>query len=1308
MHGLFRKKGWLLAGVAALVLSAISPSTAVAKPQPGAKGRGFRLFARALGAFTINRVYLGLSSTGEVGVDSSGSSVVGGGFWPKGTGDQYVFNSGLQGAGIIDPSDPTNPWHGDTTGFFFFDPKGTTQHGEEIQPVFNANNPADAGAWPAAALVPQGDANEQIFNPLLRGRVSASQGDVWWLTWDGNPSLNAGRKHPLGVLVEQRGMGWNFPSGNEDIAYFIYTFYNITSTNAADYAAVRPSMQPILLQAAAQFQALNNAKFGITLPANGYSITNFYANFSADMDVGSAGVNYSSVNVPFALGYVYQHDFAQPAGWLFDPSIFSAPLFAGVGFVGVKYLKSPVVNGVPVGLTMFSNTINGGAFGDPQNTIQLYRYVSGNINTAAGDAPCNTGNQLATKICYVNNTAPNDMRFFQSSGPLTLPPGSFGSVVVAYEFAGPVAPNPNCNGNPNCIKPGNPTVLSNPAVLNSTGANKVDSLSGYAGFTDLNADGIVQQNEMKVVPGSLLGKSLVAQAVFDNGFLLPFAPDAPQFFLIPGDNQVTVLWRPSPSEITGDPFFAIASNPIAIDPITNQPGPNALYDPNYRQFDVEGYRVYRGRVDAPNSLQLLAQFDYSGTTISDFQGQVNFTPNCAPELGVKVVQNCPAVFDPVIPGVARTVHVDIPLVGQITQVKLGQRTALGDSTAIALIADTALTGGGSRGPCAPSACPVLKDNGVPFVFVDLTPKNNFRYFYSVTAFDVNSFQSGPSSIESPRNTKSVTPVRPATNFQNTATITSHVVGRGVAMDTIVTTDPTIDPVTGKFSGRFKPADGATLGFVGQFVKTVIAAPGALAVTLDSMDLGSSYDGIANTYYVTAQSGPDITHLSVALVQTTSDATTSGSTLFDAISIDNALASRFGGNGSFKLKAQAAFTMAGNYHTETWGRGCINGAAGFTSGGGCDYNGTRWFDGPSPATNETLADPNGNNQGNSAAPAAMVSRSNAGALTGVDVIYEPHAYLTTNNTYRDFEGSLGGAARQADFNLYWGAGGKVDSVIDVTHNVPVPFDSLVMRGGWGILNSANTVPSAGSFDNRAEVSTTDFSCVQPLKSYAAVQSRIPCPGPTYVLTQTAVPGPVAIMNPTNVSVQTNAAEPTAGFALWLAGHVYSFDLTGGAVPAAGAVWSMRSYIGAVTGGNGSAGNEGPYAFFQATRDFTALGAQLQIAFNVVNQSVAPTKNDLTAVHTVPDPYYVTSAFESSTDNKVIKFVNLPIDAIIRIYSSSGVLVNLIEHHSTTFGGDETWNVRNRNNQVVASGVYFYHIEAGDARRVGRFTVVNFAQ
>jgi len=114
-------------------------------------------------------------------------------------------------------------------------------------------------------------------------------------------------------------------------------------------------------------------------------------------------------------------------------------------------------------------------------------------------------------------------------------------------------------------------------------------------------------------------------------------------------------------------------------------------------------------------------------------------------------------------------------------------------------------------------------------------------------------------------------------------------------------------------------------------------------------------------------------------------------------------------------------------------------------------------------------------------------------------------------------------------------------------------------------------------------------------------------------------------------------------------------------------------------------------------------------------VASTKNDLSRVHTVPDPYYVKSKFEASTDQKILKFVGLPQDAIIRIYSASGVLVRLLEHHggdysptSISQGSEIDWDLRNRNNQVVASGVYFYHVEAGDARRVGRFTVVNFAQ
>jgi hypothetical protein len=121
----------------------------------------------------------------------------------------------------------------------------------------------------------------------------------------------------------------------------------------------------------------------------------------------------------------------------------------------------------------------------------------------------------------------------------------------------------------------------------------------------------------------------------------------------------------------------------------------------------------------------------------------------------------------------------------------------------------------------------------------------------------------------------------------------------------------------------------------------------------------------------------------------------------------------------------------------------------------------------------------------------------------------------------------------------------------------------------------------------------------------------------------------------------------------------------------------------------------------------VGAELRLEYTVTNRLRAPTRSDLSRVHTVPDPYYVTNGFERTTESKVIQFVNLPADCIIRIYSSSGVLVSLLEHHSPDDGGSERWNVLNRNNHVVASGVYFYHIEAGDARRVGRFVVVTFA-
>ena len=1306
MHSFLRMRSALWVGFCALALSAIAAGTAEARPRPGNPNKGFRLFARPLGALVINRIYCGLASGGEICVDSTNSSTIGGGFWPKGTADQYVFNSGIQVAGIVGAG--ANPeWLGDTTGAQFFSPRGDNV-GEEFRPIFNASNPDDVANWPEAAKVPTGDASQELFNPLLRGLVSASQGDVWFLSWEGNPALAAGREHPLGILIEQRGMGFNFPAGNEDILYVIYTFYNITASDPAAYAAVRPGMKEILIEAGNRFHQLNNGRFGITIPATGYTITNFFAAFGADMDVAEAGANFASVNVPFSLGYTYEHTFSPASGWTFDPAIFSPPFFPGSGFVGVKYLKSPLdpVTGQEVGLTLFSNTINSGAFDDASNATQLWRYLSNNISVAAGDAACNTGDPRATKICYINNGQEDDMRFFQASGPLELAPGGFGSIVVAYIFAAPRAVGA-CVGPGSCdLKPGDPTRLSDPDRLLNEGANAIDSVTGYVDFRGPTVDGKVVQDSVTVLPGSLLGKALVAQEVFKNKFLLPFPPQPPEFFLIPGSNQVTVLWRASSTEANGDPFFAIASSPT-----TPEGAINPLYDPSYRNLDVEGYRVYRGRVDSPNSLQLLAQFDYSGTLISDFEGQVNPTVGCAPELAITTT--CGAAYEPIVPGTARTVHTDVPLVGPIVQVKIGDRAALATGEAILLKADTASTGreSGCLTFGAQAQCD-LRDTGVPFVYVDETARNNLRYFYAVTAFDVNSFQSGPSSIESVRNTKSITPVAPASNFQNTANVVVSMQGRGVVLDNTLPT-PTLDPATGRFSGPFPPANDFEFGLA-EFVQTLLAAPGSFTLTLDSIGLGSAYDNIPNIYYFTGASGATVTQVSLPITQDQTSITNNNFTFFTAISPDAALAQRFGGSDQFKLTAKISMNLRGNYYTNSWGRGCANAASGFAASAslgvtGCEYNGQRWFDGPSsPTANETVDDPQATHPVNLTTNLMTNGLNNAGAVTGATTVHIQHSYETVQNTYRQVEGGLGGVKRAADYNVYWGAAGLIDSVIDITHNVVVPFAPTI-GASFGVLNQAAGA-AGGSNDGRPGVLTgNDMGCVAPWNTFPVIGSAtglFACTAATpYLLSQTAVPGPVAIYDGNTANGATKAPQPGPGFILYLPGVYTIFESP---VPAQGAVWSLRDYVGSIRGGQGLAGDRGPYTFTARPRPLTATGVTLKVDYDVVNQVVAASANDLTQVHTVPDPYYVTNAFEQTTDTKVIKFVNLPAQAIIRIYSSSGVLVDLIEHNSSTLGGSEDWDARSRNNQVVASGVYFYHIEAGGARRVGRFTVVNFAQ
>ena len=1283
----------LVALVAVVGASVAEARTAPNRPR---RPRATNLFAGANLLFGVNRLLCNLTSTGEV--CSAGSSPVGGGgFWPNGTPDQYIFNSGLQFGGLVDPN-AGFAWAGDTVGSYFFDASGGQEAGEAIFGVHYSLDPADAAAWPNGAVA----RDAEIYAPGLLGLNQVSQGDAWTRYWEGNPDRGTGRPHPLGIVVDQRVMAYGFPAGNEDILYIVFTFYNVTATSASgvyNNPSIPPELQAEIGALGDRFQAVNEAKFGAGLiPDGGYTIVDAYSAFAMDADVADFNTNYATAILPFNLGITYAGDFLPEVGWQFPADIFGAPFFAAPGFVGVKYLKSPKDgSGNEVGLTMFSQHFNpnqGSGLLDPEGGNQLYRYISGHFGVT--DAACSpfTDRQvaLARRLCFLGQTQ-GDARFYQASGPFTLAPGEAQTIVVAYVQAAPlgiVQPYVGSDVLPEIPFTGD-SIFFHPEYV-----RLIDSIAGWVSASDLDGNQEITQNEVTSVPRSLLDKSITAQNIFDIGFVGPFAPEAPQFFLVPGNNTVTVVWQPSRTEDPnggGDPYFGVASDPSG-----------ALYDPNYRQFDVEGYRIYRGRTSA--ELTLIAQYDYAGTALVDFLGAVQYGDDngdglvqCAPELGLTA--DCPADLDFTGGPVSPTGHA-VSLVGDVIQIDIGQRVELASGDVLNLVADTLVTGGV---PKCVTRCPALSDGGVPFAYTDNGVRNSFSYVYAVTAFDANSLRSGPSTLESPRVTKIVTPR--VGGGQESAGNLAAMQLLGADGSVVTGTMPSIDAATGRFSGPMPPTDGFTAG-LSAFLPQVLG-DGALTVTIDSVQTGMvELDVLPGSfeptlYFMTGQGAGAPTSFVVSLaVPNNDDPDASASTAFKATNIDDDKAGRFGGDSSFALYGAVSISSPPSWRLTSWPRADINASPGNSS-----YNGPRWWAG---AANENTDDPTGGmclgspgNCGSVVAPNPL--NRTAGQIAGVD-IFHPTSYGTTpNSPGRIIEGIFATVTRAADFAVYWGAAGVVDSVMDLTHRVPVPFKPTI-GPSWGILNSSSFAGATASLmpdSSPTRLTWSDMYCVVPAPVFIGGANG--CGGAaqgTVLLQNTAVLNPMSFASSSFAGTRalTAAAATGQGFIFYLAGHYYLMQT---ATLPSSTVWFARYYAGTITG----SAAVGDFAFTPVVRPPAVPGLRAQVTYQGGAYDTT-TVVSLDNVHTVPDPYYVTNSLEITANQKFLTFVNLPSQAIIRIYSVSGVLVQVLSHNDVTDAGETTWNLRNRNNQFVASGVYFYHVETPTGQtKVGRFTVVNFA-
>ncbi|MGQ9561118.1 MAG: hypothetical protein ACUVWA_11435 [Candidatus Oleimicrobiaceae bacterium] len=95
--------------------------------------------------------------------------------------------------------------------------------------------------------------------------------------------------------------------------------------------------------------------------------------------------------------------------------------------------------------------------------------------------------------------------------------------------------------------------------------------------------------------------------------------------------------------------------------------------------------------------------------------------------------------------------------------------------------------------------------------------------------------------------------------------------------------------------------------------------------------------------------------------------------------------------------------------------------------------------------------------------------------------------------------------------------------------------------------------------------------------------------------------------------------------------------------------------------------------------------------------------LREVRVVPNPYVVTSLFDPKENVHSLKFLYLPAECTITIYSLSGVKIKELHHDDGT--GMENWDLTNEFGQDIAFGVYVYVVTTpSGAKRIGKLAII----
>lgn len=106
---------------------------------------------------------------------------------------------------------------------------------------------------------------------------------------------------------------------------------------------------------------------------------------------------------------------------------------------------------------------------------------------------------------------------------------------------------------------------------------------------------------------------------------------------------------------------------------------------------------------------------------------------------------------------------------------------------------------------------------------------------------------------------------------------------------------------------------------------------------------------------------------------------------------------------------------------------------------------------------------------------------------------------------------------------------------------------------------------------------------------------------------------------------------------------------------------------------------------------------------IDRTADVVRSQIDGVRVVPNPYIVHASWEQMENNRRLRFMFLPPECTISIFTVRGELVTRILHADAT--GDEDWNLTNTSGVEVAYGLYLFVVETpGGEKSIGKFAIL----